>query len=222
MNNFNNNRQGLWRARQSMVRDQLIARDIIDERVLQVMDKVPREAFVAEALRNRAYEDSPLPIGDEQTISQPFMVALMTELLSLKGDEKVLEIGTGSGYQTAILAELSSRVFTIERNHKLSQQARKVLEGLGYTNVLTRVGDGSIGWTEFAPYDRIIVTAGAPDTPEPLTKQLAEGGIMVIPTGDRIQQDLKVITRTTSGLNTKSGGGCVFVPLIGKEGWSNG
>lgn len=222
MNNINNNREGLWRARQNMVRDQLIARDIIDERVLQVMDKVPREVFVGEALRNRSYEDAPLPIGEEQTISQPFMVALMTELLRLKGDEKVLEIGTGSGYQTAILAELSNRVFTIERNHKLSQQARRVLESLGYTNVLTRVGDGTIGWTEFAPYDRIIVTAGAPDVPVSLIKQLAEGGIMVVPTGDRIQQDLKVVTKTDSGVKIKSGGGCVFVPLIGKEGWSNG
>jgi protein-L-isoaspartate(D-aspartate) O-methyltransferase len=178
--------------------------------------------FVGEALRNRAYEDCPLPIGEGQTISQPFMVAIMTELLRLQGHEKVLEIGTGSGYQAAILAELCDRVFTIERNPLLSQQARKTLESLGYTNVLTKVGDGTIGWSEFAPYDRIIVTAGAPDIPATLKNQLAENGIMVVPTGDRLHQDLKVITRTDKGFRTGSGGGCVFVPLIGKEGWSNG
>lgn len=205
-----------------MIREQLIARDIVDERVLKAMDSVPREAFVSEALRARAYEDSPLPIGEEQTISQPYMVALMTELLRLKGDEKVLEIGTGSGYQTAILAELAGKVFSIERSFTLSQKARKNLENLGYTNVLLRVGDGTIGWTEFAPYDRIIVTAGAPDVPQSLLKQLSEGGIMVVPAGDRAHQDLKVITKTKSGLDIRSGGGCVFVPLIGREGWPNG
>ncbi len=212
----------MWRARERMVRDQLLARDIVDERVLQVMRKVPRENFVGEALMNRAYEDSPLPIGDGQTISQPFMVAIMTELLRLKGDEKVLEIGTGSGYQAAILAELCDKVFTIERNSSLSQRARKTLEDLGYTNVLTKVGDGTIGWSEFAPYNRIIVTAGAPDIPTALQNQLSENGIMVVPTGDRLHQDLKVITRSDKGFRTRSGGGCVFVPLIGKEGWSNG
>lgn len=205
-----------------MIREQLIARDIVDERVLKAMDCVPREAFVSEALRARAYEDSPLPIGEEQTISQPYMVALMTELLRLKGDEKVLEIGTGSGYQTAILAELAGKVFSIERSFTLSQKARKNLENLGYTNVLLRVGDGTIGWAEFAPYDRIIVTAGAPDVPQSLLKQLSEGGIMVVPAGDRAHQDLKVITKTKSGLDIRSGGGCVFVPLIGREGWPNG
>ncbi len=222
MNKQNNRKQGLWRARSRMIREQLIARDIVDERVLKAMDSVPREAFVSEALRARAYEDSPLPIGEEQTISQPYMVALMTELLRLKGDEKVLEIGTGSGYQTAILAELAGKVFSIERSFTLSQKARKNLENLGYTNVLLRVGDGTIGWEEFAPYDRIIVTAGAPDVPQSLLKQLSEGGIMVVPAGDRAHQDLKVITKTKSGLDIRSGGGCVFVPLIGREGWPNG
>ncbi len=222
MNKQNNRKQGLWRARSRMIREQLIARDIVDERVLKAMDSVPREAFVSEALRARAYEDSPLPIGEEQTISQPYMVALMTELLRLKGDEKVLEIGTGSGYQTAILAELAGKVFSIERSFTLSQKARKNLENLGYTNVLLRVGDGTIGWAEFAPYDRIIVTAGAPDVPQSLLKQLSEGGIMVVPAGDRAHQDLKVITKTKSGLDIRSGGGCVFVPLIGREGWPNG
>ncbi len=212
----------MWRARQSMVREQLIARDIIDERVLQVMNRIPREIFVGEGLRNRAYEDTPLPIGEEQTISQPFMVALMTELLRLNGDEKVLEIGTGSGYQTAILAELAAKVFTIERSHNLSRRARQILENEGFDNVLTRVGDGTIGWAEFAPYDRIIVTAGAPSVPETLVNQLAEGGIMVIPAGERFQQELMVITKTASGVETRNGGGCVFVPLIGREGWQNG
>jgi len=222
MNKADNKRQGMWRARQSMVREQLIARDIIDERVLQVMNRIPREIFVGEALRNRAYEDTPLPIGEEQTISQPFMVALMTELLRLNGDEKVLEIGTGSGYQTAILAELAAKVFTIERSHNLSRRARQILENEGFDNVLTRVGDGTIGWAEFAPYDRIIVTAGAPSVPETLVNQLAEGGIMVIPAGERFQQELMVITKTASGVETRNGGGCVFVPLIGREGWQNG
>lgn len=222
MNNQKNNNQGMWRARERMVRDQLLARDIIDEQVLRAMRKVPREKFVDEALINRAYEDSPLPIGDGQTISQPFMVAIMTELLRLKGNEKVLEIGTGSGYQTAILAELCDRVFTIERNASLSKRARKTLEDLEYTNVLTKVGDGTIGWSEFAPYDRILVTAGAPDIPTSLKNQLSDKGIMVVPTGDRLHQDLKVVTRSGREFRTSSGGGCVFVPLIGKEGWSNG
>ncbi len=222
MNRNYDAKQGMWRARQMMVADQLRSRDIRDERVLAAMAKVPREAFVGEGLRGRAYEDSPLPIGEGQTISQPYMVALMTELLRLSGVEKVLEIGTGSGYQTAILAELADRVFTIERNPKLAQRARKILEELGYTNILARTGDGTIGWNEFAPYDRIIVTAGAPDIPHSLINQLAIGGIMVVPVGDRIHQDLKVITKTESDTIIKSGGGCVFVPLVGREGWQNG
>jgi protein-L-isoaspartate(D-aspartate) O-methyltransferase len=222
MNKQNNQKQGMWRARQRMVREQLISRDIVDKSVLKAMSQIPREAYVGEALESRAYDDTPLPIGEGQTISQPYMVALMTQLLKLKGNEKVLEIGTGSGYQTAILAELSSKVFSIERSFSLSQKARKILENQGHLNILLRVGDGTIGWEEFAPYDRIIVTAGAPDVPQALLKQLAEGGSIVMPVGDRFQQDLKVVTRTKSGLETRSGGGCVFVPLIGREGWSNG
>jgi protein-L-isoaspartate(D-aspartate) O-methyltransferase len=222
MNNLNDFKQGMWRARQRMVEDQLRARDIVDERVLETMAKVPREAFVGDALKGRAYEDSPLPIGEEQTISQPFMVALMTELLQLKGSEKILEIGTGSGYQTAILAELAEKVFTIERNFNLSRHARSTLEQLGYTNILFQVGDGTIGWSEFAPYDRILVTAGAPEIPSSLVKQLTVGGIMVTPVGDRFHQDLKIIVKTEDRIETRSGGGCVFVPLIGREGWKNG
>ena len=222
MPNLSDEKQGMWRARQRMVREQLISRDIVDQLVLKIMGRVPREVYVGEALRDRAYDDTPLPIGEGQTISQPYIVALMTQLLKLTGGEKVLEIGTGSGYQTAILAEISDRVFSIERSFTLSERARKVLESQGYSNVLLRVGDGTIGWDEFAPYDRIIVTAGAPDTPRALLKQLAQGGIMVVPVGDRFQQDLKVIRRTKSGVDTRSGGGCVFVPLIGREGWTNG
>ena len=204
-----------------MVLDQLVQRGIQDGRVIQAMETVPREAFVPETLRDRAYEDTPLPIGDGQTISQPFIVALMTELLQLQGGERVLEIGTGSGYQTAILAELCSKVFSIERSFTLSAGARKVLEGLGYNNILLRVGDGTVGWDEFSPYDRIIITAGAPSAPKALSLQLKVGGIMVVPVGDRLQQDLKIVKRTPSGFDVQSGGGCVFVPLIGRNGWQS-
>lgn len=199
-----------------------MARDIYDKRTLEAMSRVPREAFVSEAMKDRAYDDSPLPIGESQTISQPFIVALMTQLLSLSGGEKVLEVGTGSGYQTAVLAEIVEKVFSIERSFSLSQKARAVLESLGYSNVLLRVGDGTVGWDEFSPYDRIIVTAGAPDIPLTLVKQLKDGGILVVPVGDRFQQELKAVTKTESGTKTRSGGGCVFVPLVGREGWNNG
>jgi len=212
-------KQGMWRARQHMVREQLMLRGIEDERVLKTMGKVPREAFVPEALRDRAYDDTPLPIGDGQTISQPYIVGLMTQLLQLKGDERVLEIGTGSGYQAAILAELCAKVFSIERSFALSAGARKALEDLGYSNILLRVGDGTVGWDEFSPYDRIMVTAGSPVLPKTLCGQLKEGGIMVVPVGDRVQQDLKIVRRKESGFAVESGGGCVFVPLVGREGW---
>jgi len=204
-----------------MVHEQLVQRGIRDERVIQAMEKVPREAFVPETLRDRAYEDTPLPIGDGQTISQPYIVGLMTELLHLQGEERVLEIGTGSGYQTALLAELCSKVFSIERSFTLSAAARKVLESLGYNNVLLRVGDGTVGWDEFSPYDRIIVTAGAPALPKALSLQLKEGGLLIVPVGDRVQQDLKIVQRTESGFDEQSGGGCVFVPLIGRNGWQS-
>ncbi|MCX6641464.1 MAG: protein-L-isoaspartate(D-aspartate) O-methyltransferase [bacterium] len=212
----------MWRARLRMVEDQLRGRDIDIEAVLAAMNQVPREAFVSEALQDHAYDDNPLPIGEGQTISQPYMVALMTQLLDLHGHEKVLEIGTGSGYQSAVLAELSAKVFSIERSYALSQRARKVLEGLGYHNILLRVSDGSIGWEEFAPYDRIIVTAAAPQVPKSLVKQLADDGIMIVPVGNRTHQELKIITKTAGGLNTREGEGCIFVPLVGREGWREG
>jgi protein-L-isoaspartate(D-aspartate) O-methyltransferase len=208
-----------WRARQQMVRYHLMAREIEDKNVLKAMEDIPREKFVPEALQERAYDDMPLPISEGQTISQPYIVALMTQLLKLEGREKVLEIGTGSGYQTAILASLCARVFSIERSAQLSAQARKILEQLGFSNVLLRLGDGTVGWDEFAPYDRIIVTAGAPSVPKSLIRQLKMGGLLVIPVGDRWQQELQVLQRSESGYETGYAGGCVFVPLIGREGW---
>src|SRR5438132_14381256 len=167
-----------------MLDHQLMRRGVIDSRVLAAMRKVPRHLFVQEALRERAYGDHPLPIGEEQTISQPFIVGLMTSLLELTGREKVLEVGTGSGYQTAVLAELARRVCSIERLPRLAERARATLEALGYDNVWVRVGNGTLGWPDQAPFDRIIVTAGGPSVPPPLFQQLAEGGRMVVPVGD--------------------------------------
>lgn len=204
-----------------MVKDQLIARGIKDERVLQVMGKIPRHLFIEEALAGEAYNDHPVPIGEKQTISQPYIVALMTEALELKGDENTLEIGTGSGYQTAILAELSSRVYTVERIECLLVNARKILAHLGYDNILFKVFDGTIGWKEYAPFDTIMVTAGAPGVPEPLVDQLADDGRMIIPIGDRYSQELIKIVRRGKSLEQKNLGGCRFVNLIGIHGWQD-
>jgi len=176
-------------ARERMVNNQLAPRGIADEGVLQAMGKTPRHLFISEALAGEAYNDHPVPIGEKQTISQPYIVALMTEALELKGKENTLEIGTGSGYQTAILAELSSRVYTIERIKSLLVDARKLLAQLGYSNVLFKAFDGTLGWKEYAPFDAIMVTAGAPSLPEPLMDQLADNGRMVIPVGDRYTQE---------------------------------
>ena len=209
-------------ARARMVKEQLIKRGIHDERVLKAIGSVPRHKFIDQAFWPRAYGDHPLPIGHDQTISQPYIVALMTEALELKGNEKVLEIGTGSGYQAAILAELAERVFSIERIGSLADKARKVLESLNYYNVLIRVGDGTYGWREESPFDAIIVTAGAPDVPRTLLEQLAIGGRLVVPTGDRYTQKLLKLTRTSESLEnteTKDLGGCRFVNLIGEYGW---
>lgn len=205
--------------RNRMVDEQLIPRGIKDGKVLSVMRKVPRHLFVDEALQYRAYDDNAMTIGEGQTISQPYMVAVMTEALELKGDEKILEIGTGSGYQSAVLAELGGYVFTIERIPLLANKAEKILNELGYFNVTVHVSNGTTGWEAESPFDRIIVTAGAPDIPEALTAQLAECGILVIPVGDRYSQMLKTVRKTAGEVITTSLFPCVFVPLIGEYGW---
>ncbi len=207
------------RDRERMVAEQLVRRGITDERVLEAMRKVPRHLFVEEALRDRAYGDYPLPIGEGQTISQPYMVGIMTQLLRLTGQEKVLEIGTGSGYQTAVLAELARRVCSVERIPSLAARARATLEALGYTNVWVRTADGTLGWPDEAPFDGVVVSAGAPSVPEPLFEQLAEGGRMVVPVGDATSQTLTVVERVDGKMRTTTDAGCVFVKLIGKYGW---
>jgi len=206
-------------SRETMVKTQIKARGITDHGVLTAMFKVPRHRFVEPALVSQAYGDYPLSIGDGQTISQPYIVALMTEALELTGREKTLEIGTGSGYQTAILAELSAQVYTIERIPVLQEKARKVLEELGYSNINYKIFDGTIGWTEYAPFDAVIVTAAAPKVPEPLLEQLAEDGRLVIPVGGRLEQDLLKITKKQGETIRKNLGGCRFVSLIGVHGW---
>ncbi len=193
--------------------------EVKDKRVLAVMARVPREYFVPAERRHLAYEDRPLPIGLDQTISQPFIVALMTEALELTGSEKVLEIGTGSGYQTAILAELTRLVITIERLPALAESARKVLDSLGYTNIVMHLADGTLGWPEEAPYDAIIATAGAPSVPSNLVAQLAIGGRMVIPVGSRYLQELYKVTRQRDKNTIQKLGGCRFVSLVGSGAW---
>jgi protein-L-isoaspartate(D-aspartate) O-methyltransferase len=206
-------------AREAMVERQLVARGISDRRVLRAMREVPRHLFVGDSVRREAYEDSPLTIGEGQTISQPYMVAIMTELLGLKGYERVLEIGTGSGYQASILSRVCHWVYTVERIRSLSDRAKLVTEEIGYTNITFVVGDGTLGFPEEAPYDGIIVTAGAPVIPHSLVEQLAMGGMLVIPVGDRFSQTLKRVIRTGSGTITENHTGCRFVDLIGKHGW---
>lgn len=212
--------EGFRPIREEMVHLQLELRGIRDERVLEAMARVPRHRFVDTALRSRAYDDHALPIGAGQTISQPYMVALMTEALKLSGGEKILEIGTGSGYQTAVLAEFTPRLFSIERNADLARAAASRLKDLEYANVILKTGDGSLGWPEHAPFDRIVVTAGAPDLPPPLFDQLAEGGILVIPIGDRESQRLEAVTKERGKALSRRLVECAFVPLLGKEGWS--
>lgn len=206
-------------ARERMVKNQLISRGIRDKGVLEAMKKIHRHLFVEEALVGEAYNDHPLPIGHKQTISQPYIVALMTQALELTGKENTLEIGTGSGYQTAILAELSERVCTVERIRPLMEKARSLLYGMGYTNILFKSYDGTLGWEEYAPFDAILVTAGAPEIPDPLIKQLNEGGRMVIPIGDRFSQELFKVTKNKDRYEKESLGGCRFVDLIGVHGW---
>jgi protein-L-isoaspartate(D-aspartate) O-methyltransferase len=209
------------KARVKMVEEQIISREIKDPRVIAAMKKVPRHLFVEEALQSQAYSDHPLPIGEKQTISQPYMVALMTEALQLTGKERVLEIGAGSGYQTAILAELAERVFSIERIRPLAIRARQLIYELGYFNVEIKIFDGTYGWAEEGPFEAIMVTAGAPDIPQALLDQLTIGGRLVIPVGDAFVQDLIRITKTKDGIKKEDLGGCRFVKLIGKYGWND-
>ncbi len=203
-----------------MVEAQLIARGIEDQRVLQALGKVPRHKFVPEKYSASAYGDFPLPIGAGQTISQPYMVALMTQCLKLSGRESVLEIGTGSGYQTAILAELAAKVYSVERIASLGETAKKTLKVLGYHNIQIQVADGPMGWPEFAPYAGIIATAGAPTIPQPLVAQISVGGRLVIPLGGSFSQTLTVVQKYKDGLKSEEICGCVFVPLVGKHAWS--
>ena len=207
--------------RNLMVESQLVPRGIKDKRVLDAMRRVPRHLFVGPSAAQMAYDDSALPIGDGQTISQPYMVAVMTELLELEGGEKVLEIGTGSGYQAAILAELAGEVYTVERVAALAETARERLRELYYDNVRVIIADGSLGLPEEAPFDRIVVTAASPDMPEPLLKQLSEGGIIIAPVGSRHSQQLLKIRKTAKGILQEYHTPCVFVPLIGTYGWKS-
>ena len=202
-----------------MVEVQIVGRGVKDTRVLAAMRRIPRHEFLPEAIRGVAYADQALPIGEGQTMSQPYMVALMTELLELKGPERVLEIGTGSGYQAALLAELCEKVYTVERVKMLAAQARVVLDRLGYKNVAIKVYDGTYGWKEMAPFDAIIVTAGSPDVPSALVDQLKDGGRLVIPVGERHSQQLVRMIKTSKGIVTEKSIPCIFVPLIGAHGW---
>lgn len=206
--------------RGAMVDIQLVARGISDKRVLEAFRKVPRHEFVPEEERQDSYSDYPLPVGYGQTISQPYMVALMTQCLDLKPDYKVLEVGTGSGYQTAILAELAREVYSIERIEGLSQKAARTLERLGYRNCFIKAGDGTLGWGENAPYDSIMVTAGAPDITASLIDQLKDKGILVIPVGGSLSQVLKIAVKDGNSIRESEICACVYVPLIGKEGWA--
>lgn len=205
--------------RLAMVRKQLEARGIRDQRVLEAMRAVPRHRFIPESRRYAAYDDMPLEIGYGQTISQPYMVGLMTQMLEVKPTDRVLEIGTGSGYQAAILASLAREVFTVERVPELAQRAQQTLYELGYDNVRVYEGDGTYGLSDHATYDGIIVTAGAPHVPEALKEQLAEGGRLVCPVGPRGMQHLIRIRREKQGFREEEGIGCIFVPLIGADGW---
>ena len=207
------------RQREEMVRQQIAARGITDAKVLAAFRKVPRHLFVSEALRDQAYGDYPLPIGEQQTISQPYIVAEMTQALELNKDDRVLEIGTGSGYQAAILAEVVYRVYTIERIRSLYAQTRNLLDKLHYHSIVMRCSDGTSGWQDESPFDAIMVTAGAPDVPQKLLDQLVEGGRMVVPVGNQHSQDLIKYTKDNKGVHKTNLGGCRFVKLIGAHGW---
>ncbi len=216
----NGNGESAYRQpRLMMVKNQLEARGIRDKQVLKAMRELPRHLFVPEAFRLKAYDDSALPIGEEQTISQPYMVAVMTELLELTGTEKVLEIGTGSGYQTAVLGKVAMQVYSVERIQKLLVNSRRLLENLGYTNCALKVFDGTLGWSDFAPYDAIIITAGGPELPKPLLDQLKTGGKLVMPIGGMGGQILRKFVKTPSGTRETKHTACTFVKLVGEYGW---
>jgi len=220
MRPFQESEKDLYRiAREKMVETQIKARGVKDTRVLKAMLKVPRHLFVEEALRDQAYGDFPLPIGEGQTISQPYIVAIMTEALELKGNERVLEVGTGSGYQTAILAELALWIYTIEKYFSLLERAKNILIKLGYKNISFKLGDGSLGWKEVAPFDAIIVTAAAPKIPQPLIDQLLEGGRIVIPVGDEYSQVLVKGIKRDGKLHTQTLEPVRFVKLVGAYGF---
>jgi len=205
--------------RKRMVTEQLIRRGISDKAVLDVFLKVERDRFIPEELKMNAYADYPVPIGEDQTISQPFIVALMTESLGLTGTERVLEIGSGSGYQTAVLAELAREVYSVERFDGLGERAKRLLDELGYKNIKIKIGDGTLGWPEEAPFDRIIITAASPQIPRPLSEQLKEGGRLILPLGESFSQVLTLAQKVNGVLNSKGICGCVFVPLVGEHGW---
>lgn len=207
------------RQREAMVKNQIESRGVSDPKVLAAMRRVPRHLFVSEALMDQAYNDHPLPIGEQQTISQPYIVAMMTEALQANEEDRVLEIGTGSGYQAAVIAEIAYRVYTIERNRILYQNARSVFEKLGYFNAIPKYSDGTIGWREESPFDAIVVTAGAPEIPKPLIDQLAMGGRMVIPVGSSFSQKMIKIVKDEHGIHQSELGGCRFVRLVGQYGW---
>jgi protein-L-isoaspartate(D-aspartate) O-methyltransferase len=204
--------------RKRMVEEQLIPRGIKDKKVLDAFKKIERHRFIPEELRESAYADFPVPIGQGQTISQPYIVALMTECLGLTGKEKVLEIGTGSGYQTGILAELTKEIYSIERFDNLAKNAEKVLGELGFTNIKIKVADGSLGWVEESPFDRIIITAASTRIPLPLIEQLKENGKLILPLGESFSQVLTVVEKKGNKLESIEVCGCVFVPLVGKYG----
>ncbi|SDO47615.1 protein-L-isoaspartate(D-aspartate) O-methyltransferase [Desulforhopalus singaporensis] len=208
------------KARLRMVQEQLLSRDIVDQRVLKTMEEVPRHWFVDDAMRVRAYGDHPLPIGAGQTISQPYIVASMTQSLRLKGDETVLEIGTGSGYQAAVLSRLCRQVYTVERVNSLLVSARKVFDKLRYYNIQAKFDDGTLGWPEKGPFDAIIVTAGGPEIPEPLVEQLSENGRLIIPVGDQHVQELQLLEKKDGRVTVTTLAGVRFVNLVGKYGWS--
>jgi len=204
-----------------MVSKQIASRGITDLNVLEAMSKVPRHLFVSEALMDQAYGDFPLPIGEQQTISQPYIVAEMTQALQLRKEDRVLEIGTGSGYQAAIIAEIVFRVYTIERIRSLFIKTRKLFDKLHYHNIVTKYSDGTSGWKDESPFDAIIVTAGAPEIPETLVSQLTVGGRMVIPVGTQYSQELIKLVRDEKDVHKTHLGGCRFVKLVGEHGWRN-